>query len=375
MSQYDVIIVGGGLAGLTAAIHLSQRDIDVLLIEQKEFPHHKVCGEYVSNEVLPYLEFLNIPIAESGAVTIDRLKISTKKGKYVETDLPLGGFGISRYALDHLLYQKALENEVSFVFESVRLIQKVKESFQVDIVGDGVYNAGVVVGAYGKRSSLDKYLNRDFIKQKSSWLGVKSHYRYEGFPSNEVALHNFNGGYGGLSKTETGAINFCYLTSYASFQKTKNISDFNTQIVSQNPFLKEFLSNASPIFTTPLTIGQISFQPKSIVENHILMCGDAAGLIHPLCGNGMAMAIHAAKILSESILRFFENKTYSREQLEVDYQAAWKTAFERRMWVGRKLQSILLNEKWSSYSQKAAISSPFLLRSVVKATHGKPIIC
>ena len=56
----DVIIIGGGLAGLTNAIHLSKLGKKVLLIEKNEYPKHKVCGEYISNEVLPYLEFLGL---------------------------------------------------------------------------------------------------------------------------------------------------------------------------------------------------------------------------------------------------------------------------------------------------------------------------
>jgi len=49
----DVLIIGGGLAGLTSAIHLSKSGLKVSLIEKNEFPKHKVCGEYISNEVLP----------------------------------------------------------------------------------------------------------------------------------------------------------------------------------------------------------------------------------------------------------------------------------------------------------------------------------
>ncbi|MEC8402689.1 MAG: FAD-dependent oxidoreductase, partial [Bacteroidota bacterium] len=52
---FDVIIVGGGLAGLTNAIHLSKVNQNVLLIEKNSYPKHKVCGEYISNEVIPYL--------------------------------------------------------------------------------------------------------------------------------------------------------------------------------------------------------------------------------------------------------------------------------------------------------------------------------
>ena len=54
--KYEVVIIGGGLAGLSAAIDLKKRGRSVGLIEKASFPRHKVCGEYVSNEVLPYLQ-------------------------------------------------------------------------------------------------------------------------------------------------------------------------------------------------------------------------------------------------------------------------------------------------------------------------------
>ena len=47
---FDVIIIGGGLAGLTSAIHLSKHNIKVLLVEKTNYPSHKVCGEYISKE-------------------------------------------------------------------------------------------------------------------------------------------------------------------------------------------------------------------------------------------------------------------------------------------------------------------------------------
>ncbi|HNU89628.1 MAG TPA: FAD-dependent oxidoreductase, partial [Ferruginibacter sp.] len=52
-STTDITIIGGGLAGLVSAIHLSKAGLAVTLIEKNEYPKHKVCGEYVSNEVLP----------------------------------------------------------------------------------------------------------------------------------------------------------------------------------------------------------------------------------------------------------------------------------------------------------------------------------
>ncbi|MGB5319241.1 NAD(P)/FAD-dependent oxidoreductase, partial [Eudoraea sp.] len=99
MDLFDVIIIGGGLAGLTASIDLSEKGHKVLLIEKDKYPHHKVCGEYISNEIIPYLNKLGISLAKS--IPIDTLQISNLQGKALETKLPLGGFGYSRYAFDY----------------------------------------------------------------------------------------------------------------------------------------------------------------------------------------------------------------------------------------------------------------------------------
>ncbi|MBT2160566.1 NAD(P)/FAD-dependent oxidoreductase [Zobellia barbeyronii] len=373
MEQYDVIIVGGGLAGLTAAIHLAKAGHEVLVFEKEPYPHHKVCGEYVSNEVLPYLKNLGVDLANFGAVTIDTLKFSTIKGAVLEVKLPLGGTGISRYAFDNLLYKQAEALGVTFVFESVTSITFQNTIFEV-ITGDSkMYTSRITIGSYGKRSVLDKQLKRSFIQQKSSWLAVKSHYSLDDFPVHEVGLHNFKGGYGGLSKTETGAVNFCYLVSYKSFQLEKGIDQFNEKVVSENPILKDFLYKAKPLFETPLTIAQISFHAKNPVEEHVLMCGDTAGLIHPLCGNGMAMAIHSAKIVSELIDTFLSGKEKDRKRMEQAYAKEWSRTFKRRLWLGRRLQSLLLNETLSNWAISLVAKQPWLLKQLIKNTHGKPI--
>ncbi|WP_276392242.1 NAD(P)/FAD-dependent oxidoreductase [Eudoraea chungangensis] len=371
MDLYDVAIIGGGLAGLSASIDLARRGHKVFLAEKEAYPHHKVCGEYISNEILPYLHSIGIKL--DLAVPINRVQISDLKGMVAESKLPLGGFGYSRYGLDNLMYKSALKANTEIFIGAAKNVSFLKTHFEIKLSNKRIVKSLVVIGAYGKRSNLDKELKRKFINKKAPWLGVKSHYSFPDYPDDLVGIHSFEGGYGGLSKVETGSINFCYLASYKSFQKYKSIPKYNAKVVSKNPILKSFLENAKPVMNQPLSIAQISFADKMAVEQHMLMCGDTAGLIHPLCGNGMAMAIHSAKIASDLIDTFLTNPAYSRVQLEKDYQLEWNSTFSTRLKAGQFLQSLFVKPYISSFALKIVKASPLLLNSIIKQTHGKPI--
>ncbi len=371
MKRWETIIIGGGLAGLTAALELTQNGVDVLVIEKNTYPKHKVCGEYLSGEVVPYLESMGIDLSD--AVKIDTLEISSRSGKSLKTRLPLGGIGISRYALDQRMYMEAKATGADFKFSTVTKVEFENEEFIVHTVENEVLQAPVLIGAYGKRSNLDKNLGREFIKQRAPWLGVKSHYRYRGFDDNLVGVHSFDGGYGGLSKTESGLVNFCYLANYEIFKKYGDIETFNHRVVAENPRLKSLLEKGEPEFDKPISIAQVSFQKKMQVENHVLMCGDAAGLIHPLCGNGMAMAIHSGRIASQFIYRFLADQNFDRSAMELAYIQTWNQNFGKRLRWGRYLQDLILNPFMSNLAIRSLTQFDSITRAIIKRTHGKPI--
>ena len=81
-SDKNVIIIGGGLAGLTSAIHLSKLGHQVTLIDKNDFPKHKVCGEYISNEVLPYLDWLDVNPEKLHPTHISKIIFSSGNGKW-----------------------------------------------------------------------------------------------------------------------------------------------------------------------------------------------------------------------------------------------------------------------------------------------------
>lgn len=370
-NQQDVLIVGGGLAGLTAALHLRKNGLQVTVIEKDSYPRHKVCGEYISNEIMPYLKWLGADIDELNPVKINRFEFSTGKGKKSVAKLPLGGIGISRFMLDNYLFTKAKESGCKFVEAVATGINFEGDTFTVKTSTE-TFTSKIVIGAYGKRSGLDQQLSRSFSVKKSPWLAVKSHYKGN-FPDNVVGLHNFKGGYCGVSKVENDTINICYLADYNTFKKYKSIEEYQNQVLLKNPNLSAIFENSSKVFNKPLTIGQVSFARKKTVENHVLMTGDTAGLIHPLCGNGMAMAIHSAKIASELITEFYKGTILSRADLEKRYETEWKRNFGRRIKTGRMLGYALQHSAIAGILTGFVSAFPVILPFIIKQTHGKPI--
>lgn len=344
----------------------------MLLVEKKDYPRHKVCGEYVSNEVKPYLQRLGAFPEELQPKRIHRFQLSSASGKLAECEMEMGGFGISRYALDDFLYRKAKEAGAEVMANAtVSEVQFSNDQFLVKLSTGEEFTAKVVIGAYGKRSLVDKALKRDFISEKSSYVGIKHHFKAD-FPDDLVALHNFEGGYCGLSRVENDHVNFCYLTTTDIFKRYSSISEMEERQLSQNPFLKDLLRNAEPVFEKPLVISQVSFAQKPVVENHVLMSGDAAGLIHPLCGNGMAMAIHSAKICSEKVRLFLAGKI-SRDEMEEQYRQEWRQQFSARLSFGKSIQGMFGNNFLTGTGVRIGRSVPGLLKQVVKLSHGKEI--
>jgi flavin-dependent dehydrogenase len=368
-SENQIIIVGGGLAGLISSILLARKGKKVMLLEKKTYPFHRVCGEYISNEVLDFLKrerlfpnFLELP-------QISRFEFSDTKGKKVSIPLELGGFGISRFVLDDWLVNQAVKEGVEvrtgIQVSSVDFNERTN-SFSLTLSDHSVIESDFVIGAFGKRSKLDKVLHRPFINKRTPYIGVKYHIKTD-YVRDTVALHNFTGGYCGLNAIEADKYNLCYLGSRDQLREFGSVEAMEREVLYQNPVLRRIFQESEFLFEKPEVINEINFEPKKPVENHILMAGDAAGLITPLCGNGMAMAIHSGKLAAEAILG-----GRSRSDVESIYRDKWTAEFRQRLWVGRNVQRLFGSGGASVLARNLLDHAPFFAKQIIKNTHGRP---
>lgn len=375
--QYDVAIIGGGLAGLASSILLKRAGFAVVLFEKEAYPFHRVCGEYISNESLNFLVELGLPLKNMQLPIINQLLLTSPNGKIFETELPLGGFGVSRYTIDHLLANVAKQQGVDVMEQTKVDDVRFGETFDISI-SSGFHTikkiqSHVCLSAHGKRSNIDVRLKRSFLSDRShglqNYVGVKYHLQ-SSWPADTIGLHNFKNGYCGISKIEDDKTSLCYMTTAQNLKQCNNsIPMLEDKVLSQNPHLKKIFAEAIVDKHFPITISQISFSKKTQVENGMLMIGDAAGMITPLCGNGMSIALHSAKLATEVVALFLAGKI-SRSQMENNYAANWKQQFAARLNTGRTLQKFFGSPLLSNAFVSLFKTFPFLAKPVIKQTHG-----
>lgn len=348
MITVDAVVIGGGVAGCSAAIALAEAGAATTLIEAKAYPHHKVCGEVLSPGCMPLLQRLGTAdaISELRPAPLDHVHITTPNGTRWQS--ALGGVGVSRCALDRVLAERAqtcgarLLDQTSVVAVDGSLDNGFTVTTRASSGAQQTLQTRLVIGAHGKRSTLDRVFDRAFLRQPQPFVGLKAHFIGDPIP-NRVELHTFPGGYCGMSEIEGDRRNVCLLVRQDVFARVSggDIPAFVRWMQTQNPALGAWLSTAALAFPSWLSISQIPFVRKTVIECDVLMTGDAAGLIAPLAGDGIEMALRGGIMAAAAGVRFLDRQ-WSAADLRARYAAAWRRAFALRLRLARLLQAIML---------------------------------
>lgn len=366
--MYDCAIVGGGLAGLCLSIQLANAGRKVILFEKNEYPFHKVCGEYISNESWNFLENLGLSLSKMNLPKINQLGVSSTKGFMLEAPLKMGGFGISRYTLDNELALLAKQNGVT-IFENckVNYVKTIDNNHKL-YTTNGAFSSKIMCGSYGRHSPV--FINNGSKSSTPNYIGVKYHIKTT-INDNKIELHNFKDGYCGISKVDGETYCLCYITTAKNLKNNGNdIKKMEQVVLMQNPYLKKYFTEAKFLFEKPLTVSQITFNKKSTFSDDFFLLGDAAGAIAPLCGNGMSMGMRASNILSNLLINYFDN-TISKNDLINSYKKEWNSNFSTRIKVGFYLQQILGKNQITHLSLKFLSRTPNFLQKLISLTHGQ----
>lgn len=396
---FDVILIGGGLAGLSLAILCARAGWRTLVCEQKAYPFHRVCGEYVAMESWGFLQGLGLDLASQHLPQIRRLLVTTpsqslsaplqpsnshpnsrrRKHGVADTSRIGGGFGISRYALDAQLADRARALGV-ILRENTRVKQVTETEHGVEVhTHQGVFRAPLAGGAFGKWSNLDRALRPQQLPAQTgaeTYVGIKYHLRTR-FPRDLIALHNFKGGYCGISAIEQEeTVCCCYLVSQEHFSAAGSVERLQEETLSQNPYLRSIFEHSEPCWAAPLAIAQVYFSPRQWPSEHrpkdctrLFMLGDAAGMIPPLSGNGMSMALRSSALLFEVWQQYFTEHT-PLPMLQRQYRQQWQQAFGLRLRTGSLLQQTFGHLGPINALLYGLRPFPGLAQALIARTHG-----
>jgi menaquinone-9 beta-reductase len=374
--RVDVAIIGAGPAGSTLGALLASRGVSVALIDRGTFPRDKVCGEFLSYDALPVLERLGVSdeIDRRGSPHIRRCRIVGRNRTY-EFPMPEPSRGVSRLLLDDLLFRTATVRGAqpwdgwtaeTIDWQSITLSRNSGTSPPESRGPHAdretyVITAGAIVGAWGRWGRFDTQLRRAFVRDRSHRsFGFKRHYRREASGQQEtIELHSFERGYLGINDIEGGLTNICGLVHSSRLAGHRGRwESFVDTLRAEESSLDAMYSAYVPAQEDFLSSEPVIFRARRAVERGVFMIGDASGVVDPLSGNGMAMAIQSALIAAPRLLRLVSNPE-RREEIEREYIRAHVAMFRPRIAWSRRIATLL--------------SRPSLLDNALRLARGKAV--
>ena len=346
----------------------------MLVLERLAYPAHKLCGEFLSVEVAAMFARLGVlgAVEAAGAVALRRSRVTAETGESFDMPLPGTALGLSRYRLDALLME-AVRTAGGDARDAspVRGVEgSWEDGFTVAFGGRGAEHtvrARAVVGAFGKRSGLDGKLNRDFLRHRTPYVGLKAHFEGDDL-EDVIELHAFRGGYCGLSHVEDGLVNGCWIAREADLKAAGSPERMLETTLRRNPHLADRLDRLRRV--TPFqAVSQVTFRLKGKFDGGLAMVGDTAGMIAPLCGDGMAMALRGAELLAPRLAALLDGRT-TRPAFEADYAHAWDGQFGLRLGLGRTLHALYTRPAVASAALRLCTHAPSVGRWIARHTRG-----
>lgn len=371
--QYDVVIIGAGLAGSSAAIRLARCNFGVLLLEKKKLPAHKLCGEFLSTEVAAELAELGLldAVKAAGAQPMHEALVTTHHGAAFKASLPGTALGLSRRTLDRLLFEKAGRAGAETQDDTlvVDVSGTLEDGFCVQTRRGDEVRAALVLGAYGKRGRLDRSLERRFLEEQSPLVAFKAHFTGMDLDG-QIELHTFPGGYCGFSPVEDGRVNACWIADQEALRDAGGRPEAMIDtVLSRNQRLAARFDRLHQTADGFEAVSQITLARKSLFAKDVCMIGDTAAMIAPLCGDGMAMALRTSALVVPPATSFL-NGHIGGDDFRRHYGDVWADEFTVRLHLGRWLHKAFFHPRLMGAGVRLCSRLPILGHWLIRATRG-----
>ena len=309
---WDAVVAGGGPAGAAFAIELARNGRRVVLIERGKAASHKVCGEFLSPEMVGLLTHLGVDAGALGATAIHRFRLVTGK-RCAEVALPFQAAGLSRYRLDEALLAAAVGSGVELV-RGMRVAT-------IDTAGDasaaksdeGMWRGRAVALATGKHNV------RGVERPRGAMVGFKLHLASDAAARllpGTVQLAFFRGGYFGSCLVEQNTLSVGWVVTPALLREVG--ADWVAQkafLARQSDHVAALLEGSTPLFPKPVSTAAIpyGFLRRRPIAPTVFPLGDQLAVVPSFTGDGLAIALCSGIAAARAVLEGKPADVFQRE--------------------------------------------------------------
>lgn len=349
--KYDVIVVGGGPAGISCAYVLSLSGARVALLDKASFPRDKTCGDAISLDVVKQLEWMHPLLAENFRQLESKLPSYgirfVSPGGYeldlpvIKNGIPTHGYTCERYVFDQFMMEQLMSNTQAEVFFNCRVTDVRVLGSEVQIDTDrGVFLADVVVGADGAQSVVNKKTINNPVEKAHYSAGLRQYYsNVTGFSSGQlIELHFFREllpGYFWIFPLPGNKANVGLgVPSKVVRRKKLNLKETFQNIIENEPSIRERFANAKELEDIKGYGLPLGSKKRPVSAERVILTGDAAGLINPCSGEGIANAIRSGRVGAGLLLRAIKEKNFSAQSMK-----RYDRELYKRVWVELKISN------------------------------------
>ena len=306
----EALIVGGGPAGLAAAIALRQRGIDCTVVEARPPAIDKACGEGLMPDSRETLGRLGVHLEDSDGYLFRGIRFSDP-AQTVDAYFPNGaGIGVRRPRLHSLLTERAREAGATLLFNShVRLPEAERSTangYQTATINGEPIRFRYLIGADGQASSIRKWAGLEGTKKSSLRYGFRTHYRAAPW-SDYVEVHWGPTGQLYITPVASDCVCVVYITRDPHCDRANLLADF-------------------PEVAARLTSAEIASQQRGAVTatrklhrvatDTVALIGDASGSADAITGEGLAISFRQALALADAVA-FGSLSSYNRAHRQI----------------------------------------------------------
>lgn len=334
-----ITIIGGGIAGLALGLMLRRHSLPVTILEAFDYPRHRVCGEFLSGPGQGILEQLGLlaPLQQAGLVEASNAWFHLGSRAEWPMELPQPAWALSRFALDATLARVFIERGGTLLPNFPRTNLPRAE------------RAGVVMANGPRVCATAGGWRHVGIKVHATGLALKA----------DLEMHCGSSGYFGLCRLKGGVVNICAL-----LRSREPFHDLSSQWLDRlreiaSPALRARLAEAAFVEGTFCATAGMDYRPAPPDATE-LRVGDASGLIAPITGNGMSLAIETAAVAAPELALYSEGKRDWTTAV-ASAQEKLRARFARRRKLARALQGMMFS------------GSPFVTSALAGAPRLRPV--